>query len=257
MSRVGRAGPPNQNEKSSFKNLFSAHKSDRDQAVLRDDDDDEGLVFHQESWLTLQPSSRPLRLLQGTNCKHPVRRKSLRKKASKAPTECDAGRAALPGGKVIHRLVVTKLWVNGRASEDGDEWTEEVRAHCERCNDDKAETSEVQAERIRRQRVSGDRRVALHGRRVQIAVDRILRARGKLMRNEANGPADCLVKMLQCLPTEAENEVAYWFDKRLKGECRAPEAWKILRFVFLKKPDAKLEKGLRDFRPIALLSVFL
>ena len=51
-------------------------------------------------------------------------------------------------------------------------------------------------------------------------------------------------------------EVTLWFDKRLKGECRAPEAWTILRLVFLKKPDAKLEKGLRGFRAIALLSVF-
>ena len=44
--------------------------------------------------------------------------------------------------------------------------------------------------------------------------------------------------------------------KRFKGECRAPEAWTILRLVFLLKPDAKLEKGLRGFRAIALLSVF-
>ena len=50
--------------------------------------------------------------------------------------------------------------------------------------------------------------------------------------------------------------MAHWFDKRFKGECRAPEAWNILRLVFLKKPDAKLEKGLRGFRAIALLSVF-
>ena len=56
-----------------------------------------------------------------------------------------------------HRRVVTKLWVNGRASEDRDEWTEEVRDHCERCYDDKAEIPEVQAERIRRQKDSGDR----------------------------------------------------------------------------------------------------
>ena len=41
-----------------------------------------------------------------------------------------------------------------------------------------------------------------------------------------------------------------------KGECSAPEARKTLRLVFLKKPDAKLEKGLRGFRAIALLSVF-
>ena len=50
------------------------------------------------------------------------------------------------------------------------------------------------------------------------------------MKNKATGPADCLVtEMLQCLPTETVDEVAHWFDKRFKGECRAPEAWKILR----------------------------
>ena len=113
----------------------------------------------------------------------------------------------LPRRKVINRPVVT-LWVNGRASEDRDEWTEELRAHCERCYVDNEKTPEVQADRIRRQRRSGDSRVA------------------------------------------------HWFDKRFRGESRAPEAWKVLRLVFLKKPDAKLEKGLRGFRAIAPLSVF-
>ena len=97
-----------------------------------------------------------------------MRRRHLRKIAQKARREFEAGKAVLPRGKVINRPVVTNLWVNGRASEDRDEWTEEVRAHCERCYDDKEETSEVQAERIQRQRRSGNRRVALHGRRVMI-----------------------------------------------------------------------------------------
>ena len=78
-----------------------------------------------------------------------------------------------------------------------------------------------------------------------------------MLRNKANGRADCLVtEMLQCSPTETVYEMAHWFDKRFQGECRAPEAWNILRLVFLKKPDAKLEKGLRGFRASALLSVF-
>ena len=47
-----------------------------------------------------------------------MRRKLLRKRACKARREFEAGRAVLPRGKVIHRLVVTKLWINGRASED-------------------------------------------------------------------------------------------------------------------------------------------
>ena len=61
--------------------------------------------------------------------------------------------------------------------------------------------------------------------------------------------------MLQCLALETVYQVAHWFEKRFKGECRAPEAWTSLRSVFLKKP-AMLEKGLRGFRAIALLSVF-
>ena len=119
----------------------------------------------------------------------------------------------LPRGKVINRPVVTKLWVNGRANKDRDEWTEELRAHCEHCYDDQAETPEVQAERIRRQRISGDRRVPLQGRRVTITVDKLLRALGKMLRNKANGPADCLATdMLQSLPTETVYEVTHWFD---------------------------------------------
>ena len=84
-------------------------------------------------------------------------------------------------------------------------------------------------------------------------VDRVLRARSK-MKKKANGPADCLVaEMLQCLPTERAYEVACWFDKRFRGECR----WNILRLVFLKNTDARLENILRGFRAIAYLSVFL
>ena len=78
-----------------------------------------------------------------------------------------------------------------------------------------------------------------------------------MLRNKANEPADCLVtEMLQCLPTETVYEITHWFDMRFKGECRATEAWKVLRLVYFKKPGAKVEKGLRGFRAIALLGVF-
>ena len=72
-----------------------------------------------------------------------------------------------------------------------------------RSEPDKTETSEVQAERIRHQRSRGDSLAALQGRRIQITVDRVLGARGKMMKNQANWPADCLVtEMLQWLPTQ-------------------------------------------------------
>ena len=170
-----------------------------------------------------------------------MRRRHLRKIAQKARREFDAGKAVLPRGKVINRPVVTKLWVNGRASEDRDEWTEEVRAHCERRYDDE-ETSEVQAERIRRQRRSGDRRVAHQGCRVMITVDNVLRARGKMLRNGTNGPADCLVtEMLQCLPTETIYEVAHWFDKGSKVRVAPRRRGKFYALCSPKKPDAKLQ----------------
>ena len=73
-------------------------------------------------------------------CPNPVRTNQLRKLAREVRREFEVERAVLPREKVMNRLVVTKLWVNGRAREDRDEWTEVFRAHCERCYDDKAET---------------------------------------------------------------------------------------------------------------------
>ena len=63
---------------------------------------------------------------EAAKCRDPVRRKSLRKRARKAQRAFVAGRAVLPRSKVVQRPVVTKFWVSGRASEDRDEWTEEV-----------------------------------------------------------------------------------------------------------------------------------
>ena len=132
-----------------------------------------------------------------------------------------------------------------------------MRLHSEKFHDDKSETSEKQAERIRVQRCRGDSAVAVQGRRLQITVNRVLRARGKMLLGKSSGPANCLVvEMLSRLPTEVIYEVTHWFQMRFQGDCRVPEAWCILRLVFLKKPDASSEKGLRGFRVIASLSVF-
>ena len=74
--------------------------------------------------------------MNAAKCRDPLRRRHLRKIAQQARREFEEGKSVLPRGKVINRPV--KI----------DEWTEEVRAHCERCYDDKEETREVQAERI-------------------------------------------------------------------------------------------------------------
>ena len=98
--------------------------------------------------------------------------------------------------------------------------------------DDKTETSEVQAERIRHRRSRGDSSVALQGGHRQITIDRVLRARDKMMKNKAKEPADCLVtEMLQCLSTET----VYGMMSGSRGVENSPSC-------FLKEPDAKLEK---------------
>ena len=48
--------------------------------------------------------------------------------------------------------------------------------------------------------------------------------------------------MLQCLPLETLYEVTHWFEKRFRGDCQAPDARKLQRLVFHRKPDASLEK---------------
>ena len=151
---------------------------------------------------------------------------------------------------MIHRSVVTKLWINGRASG---ERRSELSVRNVMMSQRRRQRS--RSESIHHQRSRGEYAVALRGRRIQITIERILRARGKMMKNKANRAADCLVtEMLQCLQTETVYEVACWFDKRLKG---GTEAWKILRLVFLKKPDSKLEKALRGFLAIPLLGCVL
>ena len=244
--------PVSEAEKAKFQELFLCPRSDHREDVPRETGEADGLVLLHDRLVSAATeikasttSSRnrnkfcvsvEIRQMasDAAKCRDPVKRRHLRNIAQKA-REFAAVKAVLPRGKVINRPVVTKLWVNGRASEDRDESTEEVRAHCERCYDDKAETLEVQVERIRRQRSSGDRRLAQEGRLVTITTDKVRRARGKMLRNKATGPSDCLAtEMLQCLPTETVYEVAHWFDMRFKGECRAPEAWKVFRLAFLK-----------------------
>ena len=98
--------------------------------------------------------------------------------------------------------------------KDGEEWTEEVTALCERCHNDKDETSEVQAERIQEQRRRGDSLVAWRRRKVKITVDRVRQARGEMMKNKANSPSDCLVT--EMFRVRARN---HWCVKRFRGDC--------------------------------------
>ena len=65
-------------------------------------------------------------------CRDPVRRKVLKKRHRKHAENLTPGQAPCPEARSFKKPVVTKLWVNGRATEDREEWNEEVRLHCER-----------------------------------------------------------------------------------------------------------------------------
>ena len=63
----------------------------------------------------------------------------------------------------------------------------------------------LKAERVRYPRSRRDCLAALQGRRTRITVEGLAAHVGKIKKNKANGPADCLVtEMLQCLPMEYE-----------------------------------------------------
>ena len=162
--------PISETEKAKFQELVLCLRGDHGEGVRETDEGDGLALLHDRLVLAAAeikatttssrnrnkfcvPEDEEVRQMASDAAKSrdPVRRRYLRKIARKAQREFEAEKTVLPRGKVIHRPVVTKLWVNGRASEDRDEWTEEVRAHCERCYDDNEETPEVHSERIRRQ----------------------------------------------------------------------------------------------------------
>ena len=64
---------------------------------------------------------------------------------------------------MVDRPTLKTIGTKGRMSEDREILMEEVRAHCERCHDDKEEPSQVQEQRIQEQRRRGDSREAWTG----------------------------------------------------------------------------------------------
>ena len=88
-----------------------------------------------------------------------------------------------------------------------------------------------------------DRQFADDGRGAEITVDLALQARAKMSENKVNGPEDAVVSEMNMLLTF------------LVGQMEAPSSWKIVKLVFLRKPDAEPKKGIRSYRATALTSV--
>ena len=86
------------------------------------------------------------------------------------------------------------------------------------------------------------------GRKGEITVHLVLQARAKMSDNKVHGPEDAVAsQMIKQLPLEKIYTVTKCFQERFMGQTEAPSSWKIVKLVFLRKPDAD--------RAIALTSV--
>ena len=123
------------------------------------------------------------------------------------------------------------------------------------CTDLK-ETKEAQEKRIEYFQKEGNQQCAEEGRNADITVDLVLQARAKLSDNKVNGPEDEIVnEMIKSLPMEKICTVTRCFQARFMGLMEAPSSWKIVKLVFLRKPDAEPKKRIKSYRAIALTSV--
>ena len=121
---------------------------------------------------------------------------------------------------------------------------------------DQEETKEALESRIEFFNKKGNQQFTEEGRNAEITVDLVLQARAKLSDNKVNGPEDATVsEMIKKWPMDNIYTVARCFQERFMGQMESPSSWKVLKLVFLRKPDAAPTKEIRSYRAIALTSV--
>ena len=181
-------------------------------------------------------------------CTAKVERKVLKKQAREAGAEHLVNCCLEPGKKKAKRKPLTELYVKGNFTEDGEEWQKELQRHCEEVYTDQEETKEVQENRIDYFKKIGDQQLTVARRNAEITVDLVLQARAKM---SVNGPEDAVVsEMIKQLPLEKIFTITRCFQELFKG------SWKIVKLIFLRKPDAEPKKGIRSYRAVVLSSVF-
>ena len=121
---------------------------------------------------------------------------------------------------------------------------------------DQDETKEVQENRIEYFKKKGEQQFTKEGRTAEITVDLMLQARAKMSNNKVNGLEDAIVsEWIKHLPLGTICTTIKCFQERFMGQTESPNSWKIVKPVFLRKPDAEPKKGIRSYKAIALTSV--
>ena len=101
-----------------------------------------------------------------------------------------------------------------------------------------------------------DPQFTMDWRNAEITVDSVWQARAKLCDNKVNGAEDAVVtEMMKQLPLEKIYTITRCFQERFMGLMETPSSWKIMKFVFLRKPDAEPKKRIGSYRSIASTSV--
>ena len=146
------------------------------------------------------------------------------------------------GKKKCKSKPLTELFVKGQFTEDREEWQKQLQRHCEEVCTDLEETKEVQECRIQYFKKKGNQQFTEEGRKAEITVELVLQARDNLSDNKVKS---CLWRKSTLLIGAFKNDL---------GQMGSPSSWKVVKLVFLKKPDAATTKGIGSHWAIALTS---
>ena len=180
----------------------------------------------------------------------------LKKQARKARAEHLVKCSLALGKRQVRRGPLSELYVNGNFTEDRQEWHRELQKQCEMVHTDQEQTREARVKSIEYFKKEGDWHFTEDGRGAEITIDLVLQARAKMSENKVNGPEDATVsEMIKQLPLENVYTVTRCFQQRFMGQMESPSSWKIVKLVFLRKPDAAPKKGIGSCRAIAMTLV--
>ena len=189
-------------------------------------------------------------------CTEVIKRGVLKKHARKATTEHLVKCSLAPGERQVRGKPLSELYANGDVTENVEERQQQLERQCGEVYTDQEETREQQEKRMKYFKKQGHRQSTEDGRRAEITVDLVLKARAKMSDNQGNGPEDTVAsEMIKQLPLENININTKCLQERFMGHMEAQSSWKIVRLVFFRKPDAEPKKGIRSYTAIALTSV--
>ena len=158
-------------------------------------------------------------------------------------------KCSLSLGKNTEKTTLTELYVNDSFTQDRDAWKKEFQTRGAEVSVDPEETTEEQAKWIAKYTKYG-RQFSEDGRITGITVDLVLQAKARMSENMGNGPEDAKVsEMIQLLPRENINDITRCFLDN------APNSRRIVKLIFLRKPDAPPKKRMRNQEAVALTSM--